>query len=567
MKKFSRILALALTLCTLLSCVVGFSLTSSAEVGRDESGWTETNVWNSDYLADATPDVKPYGTVFTGEPHMNGPGLMVVGSTEAKNPFVIEDSSLKFTFNSTPSVYLYHYITRSTDPTLGENFAVHYQFYFSAEEAFPTFTMRVRGGTNRLNWNLAKVNSNGEIQYYTTDGTPSSLGQMTEGWNNLSYYFILDPADDTYDIYCFLETGEIRTAVSDDDLATACKIDTSTRTPITKADAQATSGTWNQGNFYIEYRDFSEATAEATQTFRVKNLITNTLVRAEKGSAPAEEVGFYGANMVLGSELLMNYYVAKADVPEGATPSAKCDGQDLAAPASVKLDGVDYYQFTASVAASDIGVAKQIELYTTVGDVTTLQTRLSYSAAEYLANIFTSSDTPSAMKPLIEAIIYYGDATGGTAASTAFTANGGTLTSSAAEYAATFSSSLLKYPALTENAAYDGLAITLTDNLQLVVTSSDAAKIRVTVNDEEIEYDFVSGEAVIDCLHAAQLNTQVTLVLLDADGGEIADSTLEYSISGYLAAMIEMGQSVDMAKTVALYMTAARDYYVSTVEE
>ena len=572
MKTFTRIFSIALTLCTLLSSMLVFSLTSSAEIGKDESGYIETPVWNTDYVNGATVSVKPYGTIVNGAPHMSGDALLITGSSEDRNPFVLEEGTFVFTLNTDASVQFNHYVSRSNDPVLADNFAVHYQFYFSASEAFPQTTMRVVSG-NKMN--LVKILSSGHVQPYNTEYGTENWAQASEGWNTLSMYFILDTTDDTYDIYFFLEGEDFKTSRTEAELAEGYKLDTSesANKTLTKAHVQTVDSKYSQRQFGIQFRDFSDATADATKTFRVRNFVTNNLEHVEKGSLPAEEVDFYGASMTLGGSMMMNYFVAADELPEGATASMKCDGVDLAAPVSVKLDGVDFYQFVAPVSASKLGVAQQLALYTTVDGETTLQAKRSYSAAEYLANIYTADGISGAMKTLIESMVYYGDvAAENTAASVAFTAqvtaNGGTFTADAESHLATFSSALFTGGSLTlNNEVYEGFVIMLSDNLNLTVSSSDAAKVRVTVNDEEYEYDFVSGDAVIDCLHAAQLNTQVSLVLLDAEGNAIADSAMDYSIGGYLITMIEMDQSVDLAKVVSLYMTAARDYYLTTIEE
>ena len=577
MKKISRFLTLALTLCMLLSCVVVFSLSGSAEVGIDESGWAESlSLDTTPWYEDGTLTVNSWGTTFNGYgSSVNGPPFIITGMSfdgSTTNTISVEDGVLTFTRNGESGwgEMIQWAALRSVSAPVSDNVGLSYTFYYNPEEeAFCPIVFQ-----KNSNEYFLKVQEDGQVVFSLMDN--ALIGRAGIGWNTLSLYFILGE-DDTYDVYAFLDTpdsdhvpGSGRT---DAEMESAVMWDAGSI--LTKETFNAVDGN-GQRTFIVRTRFYpgagTDGTPDAPKYLRIKDLTTYNLTYAVEGSAgPADKAEMYGASLTLGAQPEMSYYVAASEVPEGYTPSMKVGNDSLAAPTTVKLDGTDYYKFVAPIDYADFGVRKTVALYLTgSAGIASLQDSKEYGIADYAANLYTAEGTSASLKSLLEAIVYYGDYAGNnTNLSTAFaenvTANGGSFTVDADAHVATYEDDILKLVPEIENENYEGFLSDFMTGLSIRFATSnpDAVSAKILMNGETFEVTADNGEFNFDGFDPLWMNRIMTVTLLDADGNEIEGSTVVYSMANIIAAGIET--DANLAKSAALYMSALYAYYETTL--
>ena len=285
----------------------------------------------------------------------------------------------------------------------------------------------------------------------------------------------------------------------------------------------------------------------------------------------------YGASLTLGSAVSLNFYLPYQRRAEGltVTMTVACGEENIAltSPTTAVVDGHTYDVYTLShIAAADFGDTMTISFSYGESDAVVSQCTTEYSVTDYAANVYMNASTSAEMKSLVESIVYYGDlAAKNNAFSDAFiekvAEKGGSFQYDKTAYLDTFGVDMLISADYTENDCYQKIAALLTDSVSLVVVvdHADAVQAKVTVNGADTVYDIAQGETtgefVIECLNAAQMNRAFEITLLDDAGNAIPGTAVTYAIANYLASVIDGGGTdAELAKAVALYMTAARAY-------
>ncbi len=291
-----------------------------------------------------------------------------------------------------------------------------------------------------------------------------------------------------------------------------------------------------------------------------------------QGTTAPEQMTFAlalsGATLSLGGEMTLNMKLAAAKMPsvDGATVALKDNLGNTFAGVLNETEG--YYTFVVGgISAADMAELRDYHLAVTVNEITYESLVIkAYSPMAYAQRMYNGGT--AALQKLLIGMVGYVDAAqinrygSSTAIADFIAATGYEGTIDVSGYNA--SKMTLSGVSAADLNTYVTVAANLDSSVNMVLKLKEgqsAAKLRVTVDDQNYDYEFVDGEATVTDLHAGMLLNELTLALLDSDGNSLATGT--YSVGNFLALYLNDEYTVEvqnLAKAAAIYMYAVRAY-------